>query len=170
MKLAERHLLNGNVWHNSDDVSVLELTHLRLAGQSELCVVVCTNIAQFQCPTKLSTKPVAAVAAQQHVVESHSAPEYESQCLHRRTYIRLAPKRGCPKVSHVVRNPHGIEIILEKGDSDIRETQDDLVRMELGNCCQHVGFHKPAISERNFQGGRDCAADGEPAKVGTKFP
>ena len=32
-------------------------------------------------------------------------------------------QEGAPK------NPHGIEMILEKGESENRETQDDLVRM-----------------------------------------
>ena len=68
--------------------------------------------------------PVAAVAAQQHVVRNTQ-----------RTRVREsvpAPQDlypAGPKQSHVVRNPHGIEMILEKGDSEIRESQDDLVRM-----------------------------------------
>ena len=64
-----RHLLNGNAWHNSDDVSVWELTGPLLACRSKLCDVVYTNKAQFQCPLDLSTKLVAAVAAQQHFVD-----------------------------------------------------------------------------------------------------
>ena len=40
MKLAgTTHSRNGNVWHNSDDVSVWELTGFLLASRSEFCVV-----------------------------------------------------------------------------------------------------------------------------------
>ena len=64
-----RHLLNGNARHN-DYVFVWEPTGRLLAGRSELSGVVYINIAQIQRPSKLSTKPVAAVAAQQHVEDN----------------------------------------------------------------------------------------------------
>ena len=54
---------------HQDDTCSME-TGLLLAGRSELSDVVNTNIAQFQCPSKLSTKLVAAVAAQQHVEDN----------------------------------------------------------------------------------------------------
>ena len=155
--------------HNSDDVSVWELTSLLFAGRSELCVVVLPiqhnfNVHQNCPPTR--SQHSTATRRRHHIAHLSTR---NGACT-TRLVSGWHPREGAPKCHTSSATRTASKIILEKGDSGVRETQDDLVRMELGNCCQLVGFHEPVISERNFSCGRDCAADGDPSKLGTIFP